>query len=129
MAHRILIADDSEQLRQSLVMILIEAGYLVFAAATGNEALAQVKSFDQQFDLLITDIGLPDMDGLQLLTEIRGIHPVLPVIAISGSFSARFYLEFASTFGVPTLEKPFKASTLLKIVESVLLKKASPTVR
>jgi DNA-binding NtrC family response regulator len=66
------------------------------------------------------------MDGLRLLTEIRHIYPDIPVIAISGSFSGRFYIKFLNISGVPTLEKPFKGSTLLKIIESILETQASP---
>ena len=120
MAYLILLADDNEEFRRSVATILDEAGYSVAEAATGKQALARVKSSGhQQFDLLITDLAMPDMDGLQLLTEIKRTDPGLPVIAISGSFSGRL-LRFAATFGVPTLEKPFKRAALLKIVESAL---------
>ena len=60
---------------------------------------------------------MPEMDGLQLLTEIKRTDPGLAVIAMSGSFSGRL-LRFAATFGVPTLEKPFKRAAILNLVES-----------
>ena len=119
MEQRILLTDDSEQLRLSVASILVEAGFEVVAARNGNEALAQVKTPGQQFDLLITDLNMPDMDGLQLLTEVKRVDPNLPVIAISGSFSGRL-LRFADTFGVATLAKPFKRGPLLDLVNSTL---------
>jgi len=127
MDYLILLADDNENLRRSLADVLEEGGYPVVQAATGKEALAHLNS-STEFDLLITDLMMPDMDGLQVLTEIRRTDPHLPVIAMSGGFSGRL-LRFASTFGVATLEKPFKGSALLKTVESVLSKKPSPVLR
>ena len=115
-AHRILIADDNEESRRSLATILHEAGYSVAETATATQALAQVKSCD----LLITELATPDMDGLQVLTEIRRTDPDLPIIAMSGAFSGRF-LKFVSTFGVPTLENssPHKNRGISPVEESV----------
>jgi CheY-like chemotaxis protein len=78
-----------KKLRRSVADILQDEGYSIVDAATGKQALAQVKSARQQFDLLITDLSMPEMDGLQLLTEIKRTDPGLPVIAMSGSFSGR----------------------------------------
>lgn len=123
MDHLILLADDNEKLRRSVADILQDEGYSVVEAATGKQAL--VKSARQQFDLLITDLSMPEMDGLQLLTEIKRTDPGLPVIAMSGSFSGRL-LRFAATFGAVTIEKPFKRAALMKAVESALAKMANP---
>ena len=119
MEKRILITDDNEECRRSLATILAEVGYSVDLAENGKEALAQVKSSGRQFDLLITDLNMPDMDGLQLLTEVKRVDPDLPVIAISGSFSGRL-LRFAATFGVAVLQKPFKRGPFLTLVESTV---------
>jgi len=81
-----------------------------------------------EFDLVITNVMMPDMEGLQVLTEIRRSDPDLPVIAMSGTFNDGL-LRFASSFGIPTIQKPFKGSVLLKTVESVLSRKPSPALR
>jgi len=78
MDHLILLADDSEKLRRSVADILQDEGYSVVEAATGNQALAQLRSARQQFDLLITDLSMPEMDGLQILTEIKPPIQVFP---------------------------------------------------
>ena len=127
MDYLILLADDNEKLRHSLAVVLEDAGYPVVQAATGKEVLAHLNS-STEFDLLITDVMMPDMNGLQVLTETRQTDPDLPVMMMSGA-SYGGLLKFASAFGIPTLEKPFKGSALLKIVESVLWKKASPALR
>ncbi len=119
MPKKILLTDDSEPFRRSVAVILVEVGYEVAEAGTGNEALAQLKTLGLQFDLLITDLNMPDMDGLQLMTEAKRIDPDLPVIAMSGSFSGRL-LRFATTFGVATIEKPFKRGAFLDLVNSVI---------
>jgi CheY-like chemotaxis protein len=113
---RVLVADDIEQLRRSLVMILEQAGISSEEAGTGKQALARVKRTGLQFDLLITNLQMPDMDGLQLLTEVRRVDSQLPVLAISSSFGDRL-LGLAATFGVATLEKPFTSRTFLSMVE------------
>ena len=127
MDYLILLADDNEKLRHSLAVVLEDAGYPVVQAATGKEVLAHLNS-STEFDLLITDVVMPDMNGLQVLTEIRQTDPDFPVIMMSGA-SNEGLLSFASAFGIPTLEKPFKGSALLKTLESVLWKKPSPALR
>jgi CheY-like chemotaxis protein len=123
MNRLVLLADDNEKLRRALAGVLEDAGYQVVQAGTGKEALAHLSS--SEFDLFITDLMMPGMDGLQLLTELRRTDPDLPIIAMSGAFGGRL-LKFASTFGVPTLEKPFKGTTFLEAAESALAPKASP---
>jgi CheY-like chemotaxis protein len=119
MRKRILVADDNEQFRRSLVMLFDQAGYSVEEAENGKHALARVKTTGGQVDLLITDLQMPDMDGLQLLTEVKRVDPQLPVLAVSSSFSDRL-LGLAATFGVATLEKPFTSRTLPQMVECLI---------
>ena len=118
MVHRILLADDNEKLRRALTHILEESGYSVVGVATGTEALRLLNA-SSEFDLLITDLVMPDMDGQELLTELKCTDSSLPVIAMSGSFSGRL-LRVATTFGVATIGKPFRRSSLLNLVESAL---------
>ena len=127
MDYLILLADDNEKLRRSVADILEEAGYSVVQAATGKEALAHLNS-STEFDLLITDLVMPDMEDLELITVLKKSHPELTIVAISGSFDGQF-LHVAKLLGVKeTLEKPLKRATLLKTVESALSKKANPVL-
>ena len=122
-AHRVLIADDNQTLRRGLATILEEVGYSVSEAANGKEALRDLDS-STQFCLLITDLAMPDMDGIELTMSLRKSRPSLPIVAISGTFEGQF-LRVAKLLGVRgTLHKPFKRAALLEAVESALPKKA-----
>ena len=80
-SERILIVDDEEGMRRLLGRILTREGYDTTTAANGADALRLVAS--ERFDLVVTDIKMPEMDGLQLLQEIRQYEPSLPVIVIT----------------------------------------------
>jgi len=126
MDHLILLADDNEKLRRSVADILEDAGYPVVEAATGKEALRHLDS-PTEFSLLITDLVMPDMEGIELITLLRESHPELKIVVISGSFDGQF-LHVAKLLGVKdALQKPFKRSALLAAVESAL-STASPTL-
>lgn len=79
--NRVLIVEDEPLLRKNIAISLRRGGYEVMEASTGAEAwtILNVSSID----LLILDIGLPDYDGLDLLREIRAIHPQLPAIVMT----------------------------------------------
>src|SRR5437870_1570128 len=81
MAH-ILVVDDEQANRQMVVTILRDAGHQVDAASNGAGALAQLETAG--CDLLVTDMHMPVMDGVELISQCRELHPGLPVIAISG---------------------------------------------
>jgi len=81
-AVRILLVEDHTSTRQTLVRLLSRRGHRVKAAANVAEAL--VLAADDSFDLLVSDIGLPDGDGCNLMEELRRRHPNLPGIALSG---------------------------------------------
>ncbi|MBF0429054.1 MAG: response regulator [Magnetococcales bacterium] len=121
MVH-ILVVDDDEVFRVYLVTILRNAGYSVLDAENGQEGLERIAGIS--VDLIITDIFMPKMDGIDLLAEIRFSRPNVKVIAISGgykSMNSRLTLEMAKTFGaVDIITKPFRADVVLQKVEQSL---------
>ncbi|BDA83424.1 response regulator [Aureimonas sp. SA4125] len=77
-----LVVDDVMAVRESLVMALASAGFEVTAAANGKEALECLA--DTDFDVLVTDMWMPEMDGLRLLKEIRGRKPAMRIFGVTG---------------------------------------------
>ena len=122
MAHRIVIADDNDLLRSIIAEILQDAGYSVVEARTGKEALWHLDSFSD-FSLLITDLAMPDIEGIELITILKKSHPDLSIVAISGDFDGLHVARLLGVKGV--LAKPFKQSAVLQTVESALSTKAS----
>lgn len=120
---RILIVEDTRLMRESLVDVLTSVGHEVLTADDGAQAVDLVAT-GIDFDLIVTDIIMPEMDGIQAILEIQTMRPETPIIAISGG-SARLEkaqgLETARRLGaVAVLEKPFEVDTLLAAIEAAL---------
>jgi len=81
-APLIFVVDDEEGIRESLTDILSDEGYEVLTAGSGEEALKILR--DQNPDLILLDVWLTGMDGLETLQQIKGMKPDIPVIMISG---------------------------------------------
>lgn len=114
----ILVAEDDELVRTLIRRSLEQAGYDVHEAADGDQALAAVR--DTRFDLVITDIVMPEKDGLEMIIYLRKAAPQTSIIAISG-IQPDLYLENAALLGATrTLSKPFTSRQLLQIVSEVL---------
>lgn len=118
----ILLADDEDLLREGIREILETAGYTVVEARDGQEALDQFQA--QPIDLVITDVVMPNMDGVDFVTRLREGHPDLPILTISGGsrvVSARFGLDSALLSGAnASLTKPFTAKQILEKVSQLL---------
>jgi CheY-like chemotaxis protein len=82
-ALRLLLVEDHDSTREVLIRILRRAGHQVHGAVNGAEALELLRTAGP-FDALISDLGLPDRSGFDLLREIHSTHPTLPAIALSG---------------------------------------------
>ncbi len=117
----ILLVEDEDQLRSALAQFLSRKGFRVVEAQDGRSAEGVLrKAFP---DLIVTDLIMPDRDGLELLEFVRQHAPSVPVIAMSGGgrISPANYLEIAQRLGaVRTLEKPFPTTQLLNTLQEVL---------
>lgn len=119
---RILLVEDSPEVSLSVSEILASAGHSVEEAPSGKEALKRLKA--GKFDAIVSDIWMPEMDGIALLKEIRGAGNTIPVVVISGgapNAPLTYTAPLAATFGANlVVYKPFEKAELLKAVETVL---------
>ena len=117
---KVLLAEDNEAVRFALALALKKAGFDVSEAKNGNEVMDNDGLDD--IDVVVTDILMPEKDGIELLMELRERAPDLPVIAISGGgrISSLNYLETASAMGaVAAFNKPFNEKLLIEKIESL----------
>ena len=117
----VLLIDDDEALRNVTAEILMEAGFVVDDAPDGRSGLELYRT--GKHDVVITDIAMPDMDGIELIIDLTRSVPRPQIIAISGDsqFSTSVYLPTAKQLGVhTTLTKPIRAAELLAAINSAL---------
>ncbi len=115
----ILVIDDEQQVRSLLRKALSGAGYEVKEATNGREGLEQYRQ--SPADLVITDILMPDEDGLEATLELTREFPDAKIIAITGGSGDRNFLDVAKLFGARrTLTKPFELDKLLGAVQEEL---------
>jgi DNA-binding NtrC family response regulator len=115
---KILVVDDEEGARDLFNTILTDEGYDVSLANGGEEALVLFKS--NPFDLVITDIKMPIMDGLQLLQEIRKMGSKTDVIMVTAYGEVESYLKAMSLGAAEYINKPIRIKELKQIVHKVL---------
>ncbi|MGK5090763.1 response regulator [Deltaproteobacteria bacterium TL4] len=118
---RILVIDDDKVLRETLGEVLEKMGYRVACAVNGK---AGIRLFEQDpFDLVITDIVMPERDGIETIIWLRNKYPEINIIAISGrdKTSSSDYLYAAGYFGaIYTFTKPIELNTFKKTVQEIL---------
>jgi len=118
---RILIIDDDNHLRKMLKIMLENEGYNVEDAENGYIGMKIIRK--SHFDLVITDIIMPDKEGIETIMEIKKDFPTIKIIAMSGGgkISTDSYLVMAGHLGASkTLEKPFQQAELVDAVRELL---------
>jgi CheY-like chemotaxis protein len=118
---RILIIDDEDQPRRMLQQVLIRVGYDVVEARDGNEGLQLFRA--SPTDLIITDILMPEKEGLETIIDLRREFPAVKIIAISGGGRTGNlnFLEVAKRLGAQrTLQKPFELQEMIAAVRDLL---------
>jgi two-component system, cell cycle response regulator CpdR len=112
---RILLAEDDDVMREYLARALTKSGYAVESVDRGTTALELIKS-DQSFDLLLTDIVMPEMDGIELAQKAAIVAPMLRVMFITG-FSAVSLKAGQAMPNAKVLSKPFHLRDLVLEVD------------
>lgn len=121
----ILIVDDDPAVQITIRLLLERAGHHVTVAGDGRQGLAVFEA--NGFDLLLLDIFMPGMDGLETMRHIRMLQPAIPIIVISGRsitpdvYAEPDFLKMATKLGaVASLQKPFRPDALLAAVNGCL---------
>ena len=123
---RILVIDDEAQVRSVIEIVLTREGHAVRCANNGKSGLAAFE--EDKPELVITDIIMPEKEGIETIRAIRALDSEIPIIAISGGGrAANFdFLPLAARFGATaTLAKPFGAQALNESVRKALLARAA----
>ena len=119
-ACSILVVDDEPGIRELLSMMLEAAGHKVVVAEDGLQAPKILAT--NPVEVVITDLLMPERDGLEFITEVRKKYPSIKIIAMSGGghIARDSYLRIAKNFGAHViLEKPFSQSGVLNAIEAV----------
>jgi two-component system response regulator CpxR len=116
----ILVIDDDAAMRRLILRVLRARGHDLLEAENGDAGIALMK--DRTPDLIITDILMPQKEGIETIREVLGRSPGVKIIAISGGGSQNLmFLDAAKTFGAhAALAKPFRSEELIETVDRVL---------
>ncbi len=114
---RILLAEDDDSLRGFLARALERAGYEVTACADGDEAASFL---DERWDLLLTDIVMPGLDGIEVARQAAAIHPELRIMFITGFAAVALAAGDAALPGAKVLSKPIHLREIVSEVERMI---------
>lgn len=118
---RILIIEDDQVLREMLVIVFELDRHVVMAATNGNEGLGLAERYS--FDLVITDMVMPEKEGVETIMELRRKRPETKIIAVSGGGKGKAsdYLAMAAMLGAHrTIAKPFSKAEIQSVVAELL---------
>src|SRR5918992_4696556 len=115
---RILIADDQEMMRDSLAATLAREGHEVTAAGDGAAAAQRLAA--QRFDLLLTDLKMPRLTGIELLAEAKKLRPEMPVVLMTAFATVATAVEAMKLGAYDYIQKPFDGDEIRHLVERTL---------
>jgi signal transduction histidine kinase len=118
--ERILVVEDEDAVRTLMIRLLSQAGYSVTAVSRGRDAVELLATDPQAFDLLVSDVVMPGMRGVEVVQQAQSIAPDLPVLMMSGYSTPMFDGEREIMSDVPLIKKPFSRAALLDEVRGIL---------
>ena len=117
---RVIVIDDEAIVLESVRKILSQEGFDVLTANSGGAGISHAISED--FDIVITDIRMPDIDGFKVIRDIRKFKPGIPIVIITGYASVRSAVQAMKLGAAQYLEKPFTPEQLMETVNNALAK-------
>ncbi|NNF99027.1 MAG: response regulator [Desulfobacteraceae bacterium] len=121
-SNRLLIIDDSEEILSALTNYFTKKNYKVTSASNGLDAVKLLEEVKKSFDLVITDLVLPNISGVAVISIVKAKFPDMPVIAITGWGEHPEALAIEAQADI-VLEKPFKLPDLEETVQGLIKKK------
>ena len=122
--RHVLIVDDDPSILEVLDARLCAAGFVVHGAGDGPAALRILKS--RQIDILVSDMKMPEMSGMELLTQARASHPRLPIIFLTAYGTIPDAVHAVQAGAVDYLTKPFDGRELVKKIQTILARSQYP---
>ena len=119
-AKTILIVDDEAKMRQILRVGLLPHGFTILEAENGQEALRLCKEHPGPIHLLLADVVMPGMNGLELAPRIKALHPEIQAILMSGHKDDQILLHASLNPHTPFFHKPFTLDALVRTIRDVL---------
>jgi DNA-binding NtrC family response regulator len=121
-SHKILIIDDNEEILVTLRNFLRKKNYTIAAASNGLDGLKLFEAAVDEFSLVITDLVMPNISGVAIISIIKKKNPDIPVIAITGYGEQPEALAKEARADI-VMEKPFKLNKLIKTIQKLLNEK------
>ncbi|RME62617.1 MAG: response regulator, partial [Nitrospirae bacterium] len=115
---KVLVVDDEEVVRLSCQRLLEPEGYEVFQAGSPSEAIQVVE--ENRIDVVVSDLKMPEMDGVELLKHIKEVSPLTEIIIMTGYATVASAVEAMKYGAFDYIEKPFRAEELKLIVQKAL---------
>jgi DNA-binding response OmpR family regulator len=125
--YRLLLAEDDEGIREPLTRALRREDYAVDAVADGDEAAR--RGVDEEYDLLVLDIGLPGVDGLEVCRRVRAAHPRVPILILTAQRDELDVVEGLDAGADDYVPKPFRLAEPLARVRAQLRRAAPAELR
>lgn len=116
---RVLVVDDHDPTRQTISRMLEAGGFEVVQASNGTEALARLSRESGAIDMVLSDVTMPGMTGIDLSYQIRELYPSMPVAIVSGDVS-ELERSIIGRSDVPFIKKPFHAESLFSAVKEAI---------
>ncbi|MEW6381036.1 MAG: response regulator [bacterium] len=123
-SKRVLVVDDEQNSREGLSKILTKEGYTVHTAENGKKALIEAEN--NNFDLIITDLRMPEMDGIEVLEKLRKKNKNIGVVIVTAYGEVNSYLKAMNLGAFEYLNKPIHLEELRRVINKAL--RESPRV-
>jgi len=113
---RVLVVDDDRKVAETVKDCLVSAGHLVDVALTGGDAVMMIAA--DRPDVVLLDILMPGMDGLDVLRRVRAAHPTLPVVMLTGNADVELARTTVAMGAFAYVPKPFDMTHLCRVVDA-----------